>query len=371
MKLVFISHLAKNMLLFRSELLKSLSESGHEVIVVCPKDSDCVKFQNLGVEYIEWSFNRQGGVLNALRALWELIHLFKQRKPDRVISYMIQPIILSSVASYFVKIDLTSVFTGLGTLFIQRVKFKHKVRFLVVRNVLKVLLKQSKRVIVLNSDDFKELSSLCNFKKIHRLPGEGIDLERFKIENLDKSKLEEYQMLLKPNGEKVILYLGRFIKEKGIHDFYEIAKEFAEKKDFHFVAVGECDFGNPSSLVLSELEELKKVATVIEWSEHIPEILKNTDLMLYPSQREGFPVGAMEALASCIPVIGYNVPGTKDALKDEPRFIVRGLNEMKENIEIILNQNFFVDYRYLADCFNLKNILKMYIDMLDISEKFK
>jgi glycosyltransferase involved in cell wall biosynthesis len=333
MKLIFISHLAKNMLLFRSELLKELSSGGHEVIVVCPFDKDCHKFDDLGVKYIEWPFSRQGGIINVIGAIYSLVRTFRDIRPDRVICYMIQPILLGTIASLGVKVDLTCVFTGLGTVFINKSKFKERVRFRVITNALKMLLIKSRRVIVLNKDDYYEVSKLCPKSKLFRLSGEGVDLERFEYENLNKEKIEEFRLLLKPKGEKVVLYLGRFIKEKGIHDFYEIANKFIDKNEISFVAVGECDHGNPSSLNPDELRELKNIARVVDWNDWIPEILYNTDLMLYPSQREGFPVGLMEALASGIPVVGYDVPGVRDALAGFSDFLVENKSDMVEFVK--------------------------------------
>jgi glycosyltransferase involved in cell wall biosynthesis len=359
MKLIFVSHLAKNMLLFRSEFLKSLASNGHQVFVVCPKDKDCSKFDDLGVEYIEWSFDRKGGLFNALTALRQLVSLFINIKPDRTVSYMIQPILLCSVARLFVKFDLTCVFTGLGTLFIQRSSFKYKTQFIIIKNLLKILLKISKRVVVLNRDDYKEMSCICSNEKLFLLPGEGIDLRRFKYENLNKVKIDKYKTHMKANSEKVILYLGRFIKEKGIHHFVEIAEEFSNIDKYHFVAVGECDFGNPSSLNENELLKLKKTVTVINWSDAIPEILYNTDLMLYPSKREGYPVGVMEALASKVQVVGYDVPGVRDILANQTvygdvgqlkREMLEKLKSEKDDINI---SSFSVFKRIIE----LKNIL--------------
>ncbi len=335
LKIILISHLAKNILLFRTELIKSLITDGHSVIVICPKDLDCEKFSGLGAEFEPWVFSRKSTIWNALLALKQLIFLFKKHQPDRVVAYMIQPILMANLACLFAKLHLTSVFTGLGTLFIQKTKWLHRVRFFIVCSILKQLLKQSQSVVVLNTDDYAELQklNLSQAPQLQLLPGEGIDLDRFESQNLRQDRIDIYRNTLKQNQQKVILYLGRFIAEKGILDFQFIAKSLHSRSDLHFVAVGELDFGNPSSLTQNQLIQLKKVATVFDWIDDVAELLSVVDLLVYPSQREGFPVGLMEAMASGVPVVAYDVPGVRDALKNHKESLLANKDDICEHIQ--------------------------------------
>lgn len=72
----------------------------------------------------------------------------------------------------------------------------------------------------------------------------------------------------------------------------------------------------------------------------IGEIYKNSDLFLFPSQREGLPVPLMEAMASGLPVVCSDIRGNKDLIENgKGGYLVNpnDADEFLKCINILLN----------------------------------
>ena len=128
-------------------------------------------------------------------------------------------------------------------------------------------------------------------------------------------------------GEKVIAVIGRLSEEKGQRYLIEAAGKLREMNDyFQLWVIGD---GN----LRGELENLThslNLADVVHFlgqRADVSALLRQIDLVVVPSLREGFPSIILESFAAGVPVIGTNVSGVKELIvADESGWLVPPAN---------------------------------------------
>jgi glycosyltransferase involved in cell wall biosynthesis len=129
--------------------------------------------------------------------------------------------------------------------------------------------------------------------------------------------LETYKYLPEPSGEKVIMFLARLLKDKGLVEFCDAATAL-KKTGFkgRFVLVGDIDLHNPNSITQAELNNYVSSGDIEHWgfSNNVSEIIAKSHIMVLPSYREGLPKSLIEAAACGRAVITTDVPGCRDAI---------------------------------------------------------
>ncbi|HNS32465.1 MAG TPA: glycosyltransferase [bacterium] len=123
--------------------------------------------------------------------------------------------------------------------------------------------------------------------------------------------------------EKVILTGGRLCAEKGLDYFLKAASIVVKvTADVKFLIVGEGD-KKKSLLEMAEKLELNEHVVFTGYRKDLPDIIKISDVVVLSSLWEGMPNLLIEAMALRKPVIGTNVGGTIEIVKDgETGFLV-------------------------------------------------
>lgn len=144
--------------------------------------------------------------------------------------------------------------------------------------------------------------------------GRGVDHNLYTPEKCNKEVWAKHG--LDPE-KRTILYVGRLADEKSIPElvnaFIEIQDQF---DDIQLAIVGD----GPARQSLEE--RLKSyssryVFTGICKGEELAELYASADLFAFPSKTETFGQVVLEAMASGLPVVGYDSPGVRDLIKDQ------------------------------------------------------
>ncbi len=112
----------------------------------------------------------------------------------------------------------------------------------------KIALPQLDQLIFLNPDDPKDLleKHAINVKNVEILGGIGLNLQDY-----------PYQPLSNIHLPLKFLFIGRLLKEKGIHEFVQAAKLVKEKyPETEFTVLGAIDHANLGALSEAELHQL-------------------------------------------------------------------------------------------------------------------
>lgn len=339
-KCVFIANAAFTLLNFRRELIRKLIDSGFEVVAVCPRvcalsHSDDVRslFNMIGVRHVPIDLNRQG--LNPIhegKYFFNLFFFLQKEKPDLVLNYTIKPIIYGSIAAKLAGIKrISSNVTGLGYLF-SDTSFKAKFLRSFVKLQYKAAFQCNDMVFFQNSDDlslFRSMKLISDATSSKVINGSGVNLELF-CPNHDIQKI--------PNS---FIFIGRLLKDKGINEFIHAAKEIKHRyPGAVFRILGALD-DNPNSLTKEMLKSFQDegfIEYISEKGDVLP-YLRETEVFVLPSYREGTPRSVLEAMAVGLPIITTDAPGCRETVINGENGILvapRSVQQLVDAMESLL-----------------------------------
>lgn len=301
---------------FRSELIKSLKSKNITVYAFTTDDDACQldKISELGAIPVSYQLNRGGlNPLADILATYKLAQQIKQLKPDLVFSYFAKPVIFGTLAAKIAKVPkIIGMLEGLGYTFTDQpngLSPKTKLIKAIQVFLYKLALPKLDQLILLNHDDKTDLliNNDISVRETYILGGIGLDLSQYKYSPATTTLPIQF------------LFIGRLLKEKGIHDF--IAAAQIVKKKFPqttFTVLGGIDEANLGALTQGELTQYidKKVIDYPGHVENIAERIKQSHVFVLPSYREGIPRSTQEAMAIGRPIITTDVPGCRDTVID-------------------------------------------------------
>ncbi len=278
-------------------------------------------------------------IIQYIRIFYQVRELIKKNKSS--IFYLHTP-----VAAYLFR--LFSFFYNLKIIyFVHGFRFTSKTHFIKAiffKLIEKILSFNTKIFITINSEDFNYAKKNL-FKKVPTYKINGVGLDTIKSKNL-KFKLK--------NTLKKIIVIAVYKKSKGYIDILKVA-ELLDKKKFKI----DC-FGYGENKKFQSIKKKKKLSNISfkKFDVNLKNKIKNYDLMLHLSKREGLPVSVMQCLKEGVPVICYNIRGINDLIKDQFNgFFVNNYKEVPNKILYLnLEKNIFNKIRFQA----LNSISKNY-----------
>lgn len=334
-KIILTSNSSYSLYNFRLGFMQTLKEKDFDVFVIAPEDEYTEllrkEFNFLPLKHLD----RKGkNPLKDFMLFWEYLSYYRNLKPDSVINYTIKPNIYSSLACGVLNIPCISVITGLGYVF-QKGGFLK----LLVEGLYRVSFKFSKKIVLLNPNDLEELKKLLPKEKFVLIKSEGVNVSHFSPERCKEFIKERLQQKI------VFLFLGRFLKAKGINELVEAGRLlWKERKDFEIWLVGNIDKGNPESLYEKDLEKIKtsEFVKILPFTKDVRPIICKSDCVVLPSYyREGIPRVLLEAMAMEKPIVTTDTPGCRETIFEEKNgFLVKPKNveslykAMKEFIDL-------------------------------------
>lgn len=317
LKIIFIGTVAQSFYGFRADLIKLLISYGHQVYAFTSEynDKDLEKIANIGAKPITYTLNRGG--LNPLAdiiATYQLSKKIKAISPDLVFSYFSKPVIFGTLAAKLAKVPrVIGMLEGLGYTFTEQPEGLSKKTQLIKKIqvfLYKIALPQLDQLIFLNPDDPKDLIEkyTINVKNIEVLGGIGLNLQDY-----------PYQPLSNIHFPLKFLFIGRLLKEKGIHEFVQAAKLVKEKyPETEFTVLGAIDHANLGALSEAELHQLIQT-NIIHYPGHVSNVsdwIAENHIFVLPSYREGVPRSTQEAMAIGRAIITTDVPGCRETVVD-------------------------------------------------------
>lgn len=314
-KIVLIGTVASSFYGFRADLIRTLLKKGHQVYAFTSEYTaeDLKKIEQLGAIPVTYNLNRGG--LNPLAdifATYELAKKIKAINPDLVFSYFSKPVIFGTLAAKLAKAPrVVGMLEGLGYTFTEQPEgFSKKTQLIKKIQVFlyKIALPQLDQLIFLNPDDPKDLLEkyAINVKKVEVLGGIGLNLQDY-----------PYQPLSNIHLTLKFLFIGRLLKEKGIHEFVQAAKLVKKiYPDTEFTVLGAIDHHNLGALQQSDLDTLIS-SNIIQYPGHVSNIkdwIADCHVFVLPSYREGVPRSTQEAMATGRAIITTDVPGCRETV---------------------------------------------------------
>ena len=304
--IAIIYNAAHHVLLFKSELIRSIKKNGYRVVVLASKDNYSEKLLDIVDEYYEIKLDSSG--INPVKdayLIFQIYNICKGLKLAVILNFTIKPVIYGTFAGKLVGVPVINTITGLGTAFISK-GFTNKVAIFLY----KFAFKYSYLVFFQNPDDqqfFKNLNIVTR-KNTKLISGSGVDLLRFK------------PLKKRITNNIKILFIGRIIADKGIYELIEAAKIIKkEYSNVTFILMGMLGVKNRTSIRKSEVDYWvnKGIIQFIPFKDDIRKVLANSNLVVLPSYREGIPKTLIEAASMAKPLIASDVPGCREVVKNE------------------------------------------------------
>lgn len=307
-KIALVSNTSFYLYNFRFGLIRKLKEIGYEVITVSHEDDYTEYLKSESSFYPVRHLDRKGtNPFKDLKLLLEFLRLYKRLKIHLVINHTIKPNIYSSLACGFLKIPSVSVITGLGYVFVKGGLLRKLIEIMY-----RISFKFNKCVIVQNHEDLEVVSNLTDNSRIALIKGEG----GINTDDFSPSVCQQEKFIQKT----IFLFMGRFLKHKGIYELIEAGKRlWEERQDFEVWLLGSVDAGNPGSLREDDVESLKTLEfiKILPFAKDVRPILCKAHCLVLPSfYREGTPRTLLEAMAMEKPIITTNAPGCRDVCED-------------------------------------------------------
>lgn len=294
--------------------------------MLCPKKcalsgdslSSSDRIAALGAKHLPISLSRQGlNAFSELKLLREIYSYAKVHKPHYIINYTIKPGIYGSIAGRMARVPfIASNITGLGYVFTD-----NSTKARVIRSIVKVqylvAFKFNKVVFFQNKDDCSEFLKLGLVKErqVGMLNGSGIDLQKFRLNNVRARKTEE--------ALTRVVFVGRLLKDKGIRELLDAAEKL---KDFPIkISIVGAHDNNPNCIERKAFDSAVSAGFVeyLGVLNDVRGVLANADVFVLPSYREGTPRSTLEAMAMSLPIVTTDVPGCRETvINEENGFLV-------------------------------------------------
>lgn len=309
MKILVVSPKNKTVFNFRGDLIKDMIAKGNEVYVTGPNKEFVEDIMAIGVkDFIEVPLVKDNTSISGdLAYLEKLKEVMKKVQPELVFEYTIKPVIYGSIAAKSCGVKkIYPMVTGLGRVYASE-SLKNKVVRKIIKTLYQIAFKGCNKVIFQNPDDVQE------FVEGHYLPenkcvvvnGSGVNMNRFYRSDIPK----------KP----VFLMVSRIIKEKGVLDFAQAAREVKKKvPEARFIVLG----GYDMSIGALKEEDIKEY--IDDGSIELPGEVKDpvsfyaqASVFVLPSYyREGLPRTILEGMSCGRPIITTDWTGCREPIED-------------------------------------------------------
>lgn len=196
---------------FRRSLVEALSGDGHRITVLAPPDDAVPELERLGCRVRPLEMSVKGlNPLEDLKLQRRFGKIFREERPDVVLSYTIKNNIFGARAAKPANVPFVPNVTGLGTAFLSGKLMQAVTEQLYRRSF------ASLPVVFFQNEDDRDLfldRRLVRADQARLLPGSGIDLRRFAPAPMPA-----------PEDPPVFLMIARLLRDKGVLEFVKAAR---------------------------------------------------------------------------------------------------------------------------------------------------
>ena len=267
-----------------------------------------------------------------LSIVWAIYQHIKKHKPAVVHGITIKYAFYVGLATRITP-HVAVVFTiaGLGSLYSSDTR-KMRIARSIVTPFLKIAFSGKNRFVIFQNPDDMSLwlsQKIVRSENCTLIKGSGVDLMEF-----------PYRPEPNTDNETIVLFASRLLIQKGILDFIKVAESLRKMNgaSFRFVVAGNT-IGNDSRYISEEVLKRAQQAGVIEWLgsvSNVRDVIRQSSIVVLPSYYgEGLPKILLEAAASGRPMVAYNVPGSREIVRDNVNGYLVPCNDLQQLADAI------------------------------------
>jgi glycosyltransferase involved in cell wall biosynthesis len=303
---------------FLSELITTMHDRGFDVHCACSLDALWHRAeQTLPATMHHIVFPRGMNPLAHARSAHNLNQLVDRLRPNLVHAHFSAAIFTAALAHTQHWPITIGTFQGVSFPLV------HGWKAPVLRQAELWAIRQMDGVWVVTDDDQTVLRRAVSRVPVRRRAGYGFgcDLQRFDPGQIHATDRQHLRTALQLTPENFVFCLvGRFADFKGfgitVRAFLRLAPAFRQAR---LLLVGKTDALYATGLTPRETAAMQASPQIIDagYQTCVEHYLALSDVMVFPSQREGMPVCLMEALAMGVPVITRDARGCRDVVRDQ------------------------------------------------------
>ncbi|MDS3909490.1 MULTISPECIES: glycosyltransferase family 4 protein [Staphylococcus] len=283
------------------------------------------------------NMEREISLKNDLKSLMNMIRLFKKEKPHIVNSGTPKAGLIGTLAAFITRRPVR-IYTVRGLRLETVTGLKYKILYAME----KLAMFCATDIIAISESLKDKIVELGLEKKEHiKVLGHGSS-NGINLDNFTKDKtIIPYELKEKLADHFVIGYVGRIVKDKGIHEIIEafkiIQKNYNKVK---LLIVGPIE--KDDSISEEDYQYLQNNLNII-MTGHVNDTVNyynHMDVLVFPTYREGFGNVSIEAQAVEVPVIVNNVTGAKDTLiNNVTGYLVEkgNYNQIAQKLEFLID----------------------------------
>ncbi|MAZ72739.1 MAG: glycosyltransferase family 1 protein [Flavobacteriaceae bacterium] len=268
-----------------------------------------------GVQTKHVNLTRQITPRKDIVAVYKLYKFLKKEKPQLVHSHTPKAGIVGMMAAYFAGVP-HRLHTVAGLPLMEATGFKRK-----ILNFVEKLTYRFATKVYPNSQGLKDFIEAENFVKPSKLKiigqgsSNGIDTGYFSDTHFSTEEILQKKKELKiSETDFVFIFVGRIVTDKGINELVEAFVSLQkEKPNCTLLLVGPFeDTLDPVLPTTKKLIESHPKIISVGYQQDVRVFFALSDVLVFPSYREGFPNVVMQAGAMALPAIVSNINGCNE-----------------------------------------------------------
>ena len=265
---------------------------------------------NKNVEVFNCGFNRNPLSIKNIKAFKQLLKIQKDNNYDIV--HVHTPV--ASIYGRLLKLkykNIKTIYTAHGFHFYDKAPKKN---WIIYYTIEKIMSKFTDIIITMNDEDYKNAKKL-KIKKVYKTNGVGVDLDKYKPISTDNTRLKESLNIKK--DDFVILMIAEVNQNKNHKQIIEAIKILKSKgiNNIKLICAGNGTLIENIQKTIND-NNLEENIMMLGHRSDINELISISDIGVLMSYREGLPRNIMELMACKKPIIGTNIRGIRDLVKD-------------------------------------------------------
>jgi glycosyltransferase involved in cell wall biosynthesis len=287
--------------------ISSKGNNGHLDRIACEEE----------IRVIPIEMTRRITPLKDLHAAWKLYRVFRKERPFIVHTHTPKAGTLGMLAAFMAGVpNRLHTIAGLPLL-----EATGKKRWL-LNQVEKITYYCATKVFP-NSFGLKEIAIKNKFAKSPKLKvigngsSNGIDTSYFDPALIDQAQKDALRNTLNISKDDfVFIFVGRLVKDKGVNELIKTFEKICKKNDkVKLLLLGTYEKNlDPLEAETKISIESNKQIIAVGWKEDVRPFFAISDLMVFPSYREGFPNVVMQAGAMGLNCIATDINGCNEII---------------------------------------------------------
>ena len=286
------------------------------------------RIDNIGVIRHEISFLRSPFSVKNIMIYKELKILMKDEQITILDTHNPVASIISRFAAKSIGIKHV-VYTVHGFFFFKGSPLKNR---LIYKPIEHFMARYTNTLIVTNLEDYDAAKKMRVHGKAYYVHGVGVDVEDIKALSIDRAaKRREFKI---PENAIVYCSVGECIKRKNQETAIRAFAKVADEK-MYYIVVGDGELYEHLKTLVIELGMGGRVI-LPGYRSDANEILKMSDVYLFPSYQEGLSVALMQAMAAGLPVVASSIRGNVDCIENGKGGITMSPNDVESMSQAIM-----------------------------------